>query len=202
MLQKGSGFTDSEQLKKTAAANISSLRKNAGLTQTAFAEKLNYSDKAVSKWERGESLPDIVTLKRIADMFSVTVDYILEEEHKTSAPKSHKSRNRAFITFGTVFAVWFIATLIYIGFDFFGDFASNWKVFIYAIPVSALLLLIFNSIWGKSKYSFIVISFLMWSILLTVYIIFLSYNPWLVFLLGISGEAIIILFSGIRKGKG
>ena len=61
--------------------NIAELRKSSGLTQLELAEKLNYSDKSVSKWERGESLPDIVVLKSVADLFEVTLDYLVEEEH-------------------------------------------------------------------------------------------------------------------------
>ena len=70
-----------EELKLIIAKNIAELRKKNGMTQAEFAEKLNYSDKAISKWERGESVPDIATLKQIAEMFGVTIDYLLEEDH-------------------------------------------------------------------------------------------------------------------------
>ena len=70
-----------EDLKITVAKNIADLRKAANMTQLDLASRLNYSDKAVSKWERGESLPDVATLKTIAEIFSVTVDYLLQEEH-------------------------------------------------------------------------------------------------------------------------
>ena len=70
-----------EDLKVTIAKNIQTLRKNTGLTQSGLAERLNYSDKAVSKWERGESLPDIAVLKEIADLFGVSVDYLLSDSH-------------------------------------------------------------------------------------------------------------------------
>ena len=70
-----------EELKMIIAGNIGQLRRDAGITQLDLAEHLNYSDKAVSKWERGESIPDIVTLKAIADRFSVSVDYLLRADH-------------------------------------------------------------------------------------------------------------------------
>ena len=53
---------EQEQLKQTVANNIAQLRKSKGLTQLELAERLNYSDKAVSKWERGEGLPDVLVL--------------------------------------------------------------------------------------------------------------------------------------------
>ena len=64
-------------IKAIIAKNITALRQNHKMTQIELAEKLNYSDKAVSKWERGESVPDISVLKQIADLFGVTVDYLL-----------------------------------------------------------------------------------------------------------------------------
>ena len=54
-----------EDLKQIFAENLSALRKKKGWTQMELAERLHYSDKAVSKWERGESLPDVVILKPV-----------------------------------------------------------------------------------------------------------------------------------------
>ena len=66
-----------EDLKKIIAKNIQSLRKAAGVTQIELAERLNYSDKAVSKWERGEAYPDTENLIIISEMFSITIDELL-----------------------------------------------------------------------------------------------------------------------------
>ena len=74
--------TPQENLRAVIAANITNLRKNSGMTQQDLAVRLNYTDKAISKWERGESVPDIVILKQIADIFGITVDYLLREEHE------------------------------------------------------------------------------------------------------------------------
>ena len=58
-------------IKSIVAKNISELRQKRSMTQLELAEQLNYSDKAVSKWERGDSLPDISVLCDIAALFSV-----------------------------------------------------------------------------------------------------------------------------------
>ena len=76
---------DDELLKNRIGRNIASYRKQARLTQAGLAEKLNYSDKAVSKWERAESIPDITVLKAIADMFEVPLDYLVQENQQESA---------------------------------------------------------------------------------------------------------------------
>ena len=73
---------DDEKLKKQVGANIAAYRKRAGLTQAGLAEKLNYSDKAVSKWERGESVPDVVTLVQLAELFEITVNDLLADPDK------------------------------------------------------------------------------------------------------------------------
>lgn len=194
-----------QDLKNIIAKNISKLRKQMGYTQLSFAEKLNYSDKAVSKWERGESVPDVVVLKQIADLFGVSVDYLLSEEHKQieGPPKKRFIKNRLLITLGSIVSVWCLATLIFISLLRFGgeEIINEWQVFIHAIPISAVLALIFNSIWGKRKLNWLFISLLMWSILLSICVLFLSYNLWLFFIIGIPCQIVILIFSGIRKNN-
>ena len=67
-------------VKLIISKNIIKYRKKMGLTQLELAEKLNYSDKTLSKWERGESMPDIVTLKQLADIFMISVDVLISTE--------------------------------------------------------------------------------------------------------------------------
>ena len=70
---------DGEKLKSQIGSNIANYRKRSGLTQAGLAEKLNYSDKAVSKWERGESIPDVIILMQLAEQFGITVNDLLED---------------------------------------------------------------------------------------------------------------------------
>ena len=70
---------DAEKLKNLIGKNIAAYRKQAGLTQAGLAEKLNYSDKAVSKWERGESIPDVITLAQLAEQFEITVNELVAD---------------------------------------------------------------------------------------------------------------------------
>ena len=59
-------INNEQNVRSIIASNLTKYRKNLGLTQLELAEKLNYSDKTLSKWERGESIPDIVTLKQLS----------------------------------------------------------------------------------------------------------------------------------------
>ncbi len=68
--------------KKTIGSFIAVLRKAKGLTQKDLAEKLNVSDKAVSRWERDECAPDLTLIPVLAEIFGVTTDELLRGERK------------------------------------------------------------------------------------------------------------------------
>lgn len=196
------------ELKQIIADNVSLLRRDAGMTQAELAAKLNYTDKAVSKWERGESCPDITVLKSIADLFGVTVDYLITEDHKKNEiiPEPTKKRrfgNHMSITFMSVLLVWLVATFAFVLIDLISTTCTgHWLAFVYAVPVSMIVWLVFNSIWFSSRKNFLIISLLMWTSLGSLY---LTLTPaglyiWQIFFLGIPGQAIIFLWSRI-KGK-
>lgn len=193
-------------IKLIIAKNILDLRREKEVTQAELAEVLNYTDKAVSKWERGESVPDIAVLKQIADFFGVTLDYLVSEEHAQSAQvKTVSNRvfeNRAFITgIGVAFVV-LVATLAFVVLNLaLGSAFEYWLAFIYAVPAVMIVWLVFNSIWFNKRNNFLIISFLMWSVLAATYLTALAfhYNVWLIFVLGVPGQVIIYLWSRIRS---
>ena len=204
-----------DSLKSIIAANISDLRKKSGMTQQDLAAKLNYTDKAISKWERGESIPDVLVLKQIADMHGVTVDYLLTDVHEEQKPiteeepvdealkKRQSLRTRGFVTGMSVLLVWIAALVLFIVFDTASlDYRSNWVVFACAVPASFIVWLVMNSIWFNRRRNYLIISLLMWSVLGLIYIpilLFANRNLWLIFLLGIPGQAIIIMWSRLKQ---
>lgn len=194
-----------EDLKPIFAANLSELRKKKGWTQLELAEKLNYSDKAVSKWERGESLPDVTNLKQIADLFSVTVDYLLTEEHTAATvPLSkRKRRNRAMITGISCVTVWLIACVLYFSLGFTALPSSGpWLSFVAAVPVTCIVLLIFSALWWGKKWLLTTVSVLIWSILAFVFLLVFyiaGISIWGIFLIGIPAQVIIFLWAGLKK---
>lgn len=189
-------------LKEIIATNITKLRKSKKMTQVQFSNELNYSDKAVSKWERAESIPDIVVLKQIADFFGVTVDYLLNEHNENEElPKTTKQKstiNKLPLTLLSVSPVWSIACLIFTLIALFKNIYF-WPVFYICVPITLLLFIIFNSIWGNRKRNYIIISAFIWSILICLYIVFINYNIWQIFILGIPAQIIIWLWSKLKK---
>lgn len=191
------------ELKQTVAKNISELRRGAGMTQLQLAEKLNYSDKAVSKWESGASIPDVGVLMEIARLFGVTVDYILSEDHKVPVravvKSTVKGRKHLIITLMSVMLVWLIATLIFVVLKTTGVPSMTWLPFAWSMPISFILAIVFNSIWGRARMNYIWISALMWSVLACIYLSMLPLNLWLIFVIGIPGQTIICLWAGMKK---
>ena len=192
-------------LKSVISKNIIFLRKSANWTQTELAQKLNYSDKAVSKWERAESIPDVFVLKEISDLFNVSVDYLLVSDHKKNAKdlislSKQKKRNHLIIALLSASLVFLIATILFVFAGLFSIELSKpaWMIYIYAFPVTFTVLLVFNSIWGKRLINFLIISLLLWSTLLVVYLSFNLSNLWLIFFIGIPAQVIVLLFAKLK----
>lgn len=198
-----------EDLKPIIAKNIIDLRRTADITQAQLAEKLNYSDKAVSKWERGDAIPSITTLKEIADHFGVTVDYLISADHEAENQikrefTERQRRNRLIITLLSTMIVWLVATIVYVSISVTTEFrvSKAWLVFVFAVPLSCIVTLIFNSIWGKSKLNYLIISLLLWTMLISLcLVLFLSLQKayfWLLLAIGVPSQIIILLSSGLK----
>lgn len=184
-----------EDLKDIIAENLTTLRSKLGLTQMELAQKLNYSDKSVSKWERAESVPDIYILKEMADIFGVDVNYLITK-HKNPRPRkqfSHKTVMMIvligiYVAALIAFIALWICKIIY------------WRVFIYALPVSIIALLSLNSVLEKGKHNYYIVSALVLSLIITLYFIFYERNWWQLFLLIVPAELLVFLsFRVIRK---
>lgn len=196
-----------EDLKQILAKNITALRQASSMTQLELAEILNYSDKAISKWERGESIPDVTVLKAIADLFGVTLDYLLEADHTEKPKPSQESpgylhRNRKVVTVLSVLLVWFVATMAYVVMDLtIPAQIVKWLPFAYAMPVSMIVWLVFNSIWFNRRRNYFIISMLMWTGLVCVVLTVGAFGVpvWKLLYLGIPGQIAIIAWSCFKK---
>jgi len=151
-----------DKLKLQIGSNISMYRKRAGLTQAGLAERLNYSDKAVSKWERGESIPDVLTLAQLADQFDITVNDLLTDSEalpdhptnleaamsKVSEKALKRKANKGIILKLSSLLVWFVALFFYVILSSF-ELTNPYRhiLFPYAIPVNAIVLLSLRSAW-------------------------------------------------------
>ena len=197
-----------EDVKSTVAKNITELRILNNMTQMELAEKLNYSNKTVSKWERGESSPDISVLVEIADLFDVTLDYLVRAETIEEAVIEHKNQeikySRRAISYIAEGAGWMVAIFAFIITTLIINRMSfQWLYFVYTLPVALIIKLIFNSVWFNPRHNYLIISALMWSILAAIHITFLFFkiNVSLIYFLGVAGQVVIVMWSFIKKPK-
>jgi transcriptional regulator with XRE-family HTH domain len=150
-------------IKEIVANNLIKYRKQAGLTQAGLAEKIHYSDKAVSKWERGESLPDVMVLKEIADVLNVTLDDMLHEETAREKIQSFY-RNRFVISILSVILSFFVMLIAYVVCSIVVPDLPNWLLLVYSIPVAFIVALVFNNLWGARVYNIVIVSGLTWGV--------------------------------------
>lgn len=197
-------MSDTRQL---IAENITNLRKSMKLTQAELAEKMNYSDKAVSKWERGDSIPDVLVLAELASLFSVTVDYFLHEhdEAEKSVTKKDKNRMRRIAISLTSCIAPFIVSLILalIFIQVYDEPAWLWKLFIFPLPIVATISLIFTAVWVRKRTQvFLWASAVLWTILLVLFVLLYSFSSsWLIFVIGAPIEIILFFWIGLHKKK-
>lgn len=197
-------------IKEHLAINLAAYRKSANLTQAELAEKLNYSDKAVSKWERGESVPDLYVLKQLADFYGVKIDTLISEPKK-GKPNLLKniSKKRGIICLCTTGLVWLIAILCFALTSIIIPSATikTWLFFVYAFPITLIIMLVLTAVWKKKLINTIIISLLIWSVLLSLFLSLYYFliapptNLWMIFLIGIPAQALVIFWFLYRKVK-
>ena len=205
-----------EKMRAILGANIVSYRKRQGLTQAGLAEKLNYSDKAVSKWERGESVPDVLTLVQLSELFGVTVNDLLADpnrlpeetgvvvgkmEKAVEKTLKRKADKQSILGLSSLL-VWFVALLIFVIVSTLG-IEKTWMAFIYAIPANAIVMLSLLSAWHDFRWNKTLIYIIMWGALLSLYmslLLFAHVNVWKLLLLGVPGQlAVFLWFRMFRK---
>ncbi len=191
-----------ENLNEIFSKNITNLRNAHKLTQFELGAKLNYSDKAVSRWERGEAIPDAKVLVGLSEIFGVSVDDLLKNpEAKSTRVLTIKQlrENKAIIPLISFIGVWTLALTLFFILNVFD--ITYWMIFAYALPISVIVLLVFSAIWWNRQMNAVFVSLLCWSIILCIYLAFLNYNRWLLFIIGIPVQILVILGFRIHKHK-
>ena len=191
-----------DDLKYTTASNIINLRQKAGMTQSELAGLINYSDKSVSKWERAEAVPDAYVLKKMSEIFGVTVDYLLNPHDgwEQDPRKKKPAYSNQIIMLLSVTGVWMLALILFISLWMLGNLV--WIIFIYAILFSMLVLLVLNSVLEQGRHNYLIIGALILSIVASLYFSFLYFgkqNYWQLYLLLAPAWLVVFLTSRLRK---
>ena len=190
-----------EKLRENFARNLTHYRKALGLTQSELAEKLSYSDKSISKWERGDGLPDLIVTVQLAEIFGLTANDLLAEKPRR---KLMTTRNKIIITILSIGLAWLVATILFFLFELILPNVYNWwLLYIYAIPISAIVGIVFSCIWWKKIHIFASISALIWSvascIMLTVNAVANQPKIHLIFIVAAVLQILTVLWFLIKK---
>ena len=191
--------------------NITRLRKMLNMTQSELAEKLNYSDKSVSKWEQGNGIPDVRILLQIAELFSVSLDDLVRVHPEgLITPKKERRVRHVIITLCSVGLCWLVAVAAFVLVGMIAsamERTSSWKwlAFLYAVPASAIVVLVFSSVWHWKWIRVISLSVLIWTVIACIYLTVkacgVTSEIWFLFLLGVPLEALALLYFLWKKRK-
>ena len=189
------------ELKLVFASNLIRLRSKAGMTQAELGASLNYSDKSVSKWERGEAMPDAWELTRLTEIFGVTVDFLLSEHDAWVPPDTEEEApqySRGMIYAVAVLAVWTMALIAFVVLWWVG--ILWWPVFAVALSVSLLAVLILTVYFKHTKNLQYVLAGFVLSVFVLLYVLMLPWrNNWQLFLIAVPALALVFLSCNIRK---
>lgn len=188
--------TDEATLRETVAKNIAQYRKAHHDTQLDLATKLNYSDKSVSKWERGESLPDVYILSQIAELYGVSVSALIGE---IQPPRESKPHYHMFILLLSLALTMAVATLLFSMFMICKVDYPAWMFFVYALPVCSIICIVFTSLWWGILWQGVSVSALIWTLGLSLYLSFELENVSLIFLVCAALQVLTLLWEGFRK---
>lgn len=187
-----------KDFKSTIASNLVFYRNLADMTQLQVAEALNYSDKSVSKWERGEGLPDLYVLYQIARLYHVSINDLMNASKKKRTP--FEKRGKLLISLLSTGIVWLVAVIVFVVLTLFTDIPNLWMTFVYAIPVAAIVLVVFSAIWAKRVLTGIVSSVIIWSLSASIYLTFsISVDKiWVIFLISGTLQILAIMWFFLR----
>ena len=186
----------------TVAGNLIALRTKCGLTQAELGAKLNYSDKSISKWERGESVPDAYTLTKLAEIYGVSVDYILSDHDGVEAPAgmpvgTDEPKYSAAIIIAiaalsimtsalTAFVILWLFEIIY------------WQVFLVGLSLTLLTTTVLYSVFYRGRTLQYLISAFVLSLFVLAYFMLPGQKPWQLFLIAVPAIGIVFLACNVR----
>ena len=190
-----------EDLRKIIGNNLTELRKRRGLTQFELAEKFNYTDRAVSKWENGDTLPDVEILYNLCEFYGVTLDYLTHEDNGQYVKKDSGLLlwNKIVITILTAMIPWGLATILFVV-SLLRGHTPLWQAFVWAVPLTSMIALWYNRAYFKNKIVYFIFwSIFVWSVLASTFLSLLQPDFWPLFLLGIPAQISLVIFYFFKK---
>ena len=190
-----------DDLRNVIGKNLSELRKRKGLTQLELAEKFNYTDRAVSKWENGDTLPDVEVLYNLCEFYGVTIDYLVHEDNYRYIKNDSKAAtiNRILIISLVSLLIWTLATVIFV-ISIIRNGPTLWQAYLWAVPVNAMLINLFNRAYFRKRIIYFTCwSIFIWTLLAALFLTLMDMNLWPIFILGVPAQAALALWLNLRR---
>lgn len=190
-----------DNIREIVSKNMIALRKAKGLTQVELSKYVNYSDKAISRWEKGEVQPDYEVLMKLSELYNVNIGYFFEEHDNVDVKMKNRSFiNQLFLSLLSAFSVYSIMTIIFV-YEMIYKKLNAWELFVLGVPITCFILIIINMYVSKNKIvSFTCFSVLLWSTLTVIYLRYLELNLWLIYVVGVPIQASLVFIYLISKG--
>ncbi len=198
-------FESNQTVNERIAKNLIFYRKRAGLTQAELAERINYSDKSISKWESANGIPDVYILLKLANLYGVTINHLVSEyDPSTIGPVKPSRFNSSFIMLLSSGIVWLVATFVFVLLQIAVSNKPWWLSFVYACPITAIVVTVLSAVYKRRTTNFCAVTALIWTTILSTYLtiyIIAGRNYWLMFILGVPLQSIWIWWAIFRIEK-
>jgi len=182
-----------ENLREIIATNIINLRKAKNWTQVELARRINFSDKAVSRWEKGEVMPDIETIQRLSEVFDVPMTAIIEKQkNQQQETKTKPTKQEVLSQIFLVCEIWTILSVAYAYLNISSGL-NVWKIFLWGVPATVLLLYIVNLRHKHNVSSFVYGTIFIWTFTACLFIQMIHLHAWFFFILGIPIQGMLVV---------
>lgn len=190
-----------EDIKQVIARNLIALRKKNHLTQNELAQKLNYSDNAISRWEHAEVTPSIETLEQLSKIYNVPLRTIIEDNALKEVETTDKRQliNKLAVVLISSSIVWLLATIIFVTSQLVWNY-TFWQIFVWSLPIISIVMMPFHHYWGRHIYKFTILSIFMWTLILSIFLQFYKLTPWLwmIFTIGIPIQIALAIWAFVK----
>lgn len=187
------------KIREIVSKNLITLRKRNNLTQGELAKKINFSDKAISRWEKGEVLPDLETLESVAKVYGVTLSYLIEKHEEDIKEETGKpTKNEILVHIMAICGLWTVLAILFVYLKTFDQYIF-WQAFIWGLPLTCLYTLYFTRKWKNKTLKLVVRTVLNWTLLACIYLQLIQFNLWLIFIVGVPIQVAIVVASFSNK---
>ncbi len=193
-----------QKIEVIIAQNLIELRKSRNLKQSDLSEAIGYSDKTISRWENGTSIPDISTLVKLSEFYNIPLNDLIKENALEKSLEDPNQKNeklaKDFSNLGfIVFTIWLISGLIYVGLIMVQR-PALWQVFVLAVSISSYFVFrVIRKNYNIKWLNFLFLSLGVCCLVTAIYLLLLEYNFWQLFFLIIPLEGICAVNTFIQK---